>query len=76
VHYCVANMPGAVAQTSTFALNNVTRSYALALADAGVEHACGADPALRLGLNTWRGLCTHPAVAESLGYAYGMPALV
>ena len=75
VHYCVANMPGAVAQTSTFALNNVTRTYALALADVGVEKACAQDPALRLGLNTWRGLVTHTAVAESLGYDYVAPAL-
>ncbi|MEZ4469741.1 MAG: alanine dehydrogenase [bacterium] len=75
VHYCVANMPGAVAQTSTFALNNTTRGYALALADVGVEAACGRDPALRLGLNTWRGQVTHPAVAESLGHAYAAPAL-
>jgi alanine dehydrogenase len=75
VHYCVANMPGAVARTSTFALNNVTRGYCVALAEQGVEVACGGDPALRLGLNTWKGQCTHPAVAESLGYEYHAPRL-
>ena len=70
VHYCVANMPGAVARTSTYGLNNVTRGYGLALANLGVEAACRKDPALMLGLNTPRGQCTHPAVAESLGYEY------
>lgn len=70
VHYCVANMPGAVARTSTFALNNVTRPYAVALAEQGVKRACANDPALRLGLNTWRGHCTHRAVAESLGFTF------
>lgn len=70
VHYCVANMPGAVARTSTYGLNNVTRGYGLTLADRGVEAACKADPALMLGLNTHRGQCTHKAVAESLGYDY------
>ena len=70
VHYCVANMPGAVARTSTYGLNNVTRNYGLKLAELGVEAACRADEALMLGLNTHRGQCTHPAVADSLGYAY------
>ena len=70
VHYCVANMPGAVARTSTYGLNNVTRGYGLALANLGVEAACRKDPALMLGLNTHRGQCTHLAVAESLGYEY------
>ncbi|MCA9537677.1 MAG: alanine dehydrogenase [Myxococcales bacterium] len=73
VHYCVANMPGAVAQTSTFALNNVTRKYALAIAEKGLRPACAADEALRLGLNTLDGTCTHQAVAESLGYEYVPP---
>ncbi len=75
VHYCVANMPGAVAQTSTFALNNVTRRYALDIATKGLRPACKADPALALGLNTLDGACTHPAVAESLGYEYSAPRL-
>ena len=70
VHYCVANMPGAVARTSTYGLNNVTRQYGLTLARSGVEAACKADAALMLGLNTHQGNCTHPAVAESLGYEY------
>ena len=70
VHYCVANMPGAVARTSTLALTNATRRYAVALADYGVEAACAADRALRLGLNTWRGGVTHEAVAASLGLPY------
>jgi alanine dehydrogenase len=70
IHYCVANMPGAVSRTSTLALNNTTRSYLLALVDQGVEAACKADPALMLGLNTYQGRCTHPAVAKALGYDY------
>lgn len=70
IHYCVANMPGAVSRTSTLALNAVTRPYLLDLVDKGLEAACKADPALMLGLNTYAGRCTHKAVAESLGYAY------
>jgi alanine dehydrogenase len=70
VHYCVANMPGAVSQTSTLALNSTTRSHLLALVDHGLEEACRRDPALMLGLNTYQGRCTHPAVASSLGYEY------
>jgi len=70
VHYCVANMPGAVSRTSTLALNAVTRPYLMQLVDHGLEVACKADPALMLGLNTYQGRCTHPAVASSLGYAY------
>ena len=70
VHYCVANMPGAVSQTSTLALNNTTLPHLLSLVDHGVEEACRRDPALMLGLNTYQGRCTHPAVAQSLGYEY------
>lgn len=70
VHYCVANMPGAVSRTSTIALNNTTLPHLLALVDHGVETACRRDPALMLGLNTYQGRCTHPAVATSLGYEY------
>lgn len=70
VHYCVANMPGAVSRTSTLALNNTTRPHLLALVDYGVEEACRRDPSLMLGLNTYRGHCTHQAVATSLGYEY------
>lgn len=67
IHYCVANMPGAYAQTSTFALNNATIGYGLALAGKGVEKACRDDAALRLGLNTYKGLITYEAVAQAFG---------
>lgn len=72
VHYCVANMPGAVARTSTYALTNATLHYSGVLA-AGVEAALKSDAALRLGLNTYKGKVTHPAVASSLGYDYVDP---
>jgi alanine dehydrogenase len=65
VHYCVANMPGAVPRTSTFALNNATMPYALALANKGVERAIREDAGLRAGVNTYRGHITYQAVAES-----------
>ena len=55
VHYCVTNMPGAVARTSTFALNNVTLPFVLALADKGYRRALGEDAHLRNGLNVYRG---------------------
>ncbi len=67
VHYCVANMPGAYARTSTFALNNRTIKYGLRLADLGVEAACSADPALMNGLNMYNGLITFKSVAEAFG---------
>jgi alanine dehydrogenase len=70
IHYCVANMPGAVARTSTFALNNATIGHALALADKGWKRAAAEDPHLRAGLNVVRGQVTHEAVARQLGYAY------
>lgn len=70
VHYCVANMPGAVSRTSTFALTNTTIGYALKLANKGPIQAASQDPALALGFNTYQGACTHKAVAESLGYEY------
>jgi alanine dehydrogenase len=66
-HYCVANMPGAVPITSTYALTNATLPYVLALADHGVDEALERDPGLRLGLNVKDGEITHPAVAEALG---------
>jgi alanine dehydrogenase len=66
IHYCVANMPGAVARTSTFALNNATLPFALRLADMGAEAAMQADPHLAMGLNVAAGKITHPAVAEAL----------
>jgi len=73
VHYCVANMPGAVARTSTFALNNATIGHVLALAGKGWRRALGDDPHLRHGLNVCQGKVTFEAVAQALGYDY-MPA--
>lgn len=73
VHYCVANMPGAVARTSTYALNNVTLPFILALADKGVKKALGENPHLRAGLNVYEGKVTYKAVAEDLGYDYVEP---
>jgi len=70
VHYCVANMPGAVPRTSTYALGNATLPFVLALADAGWQKALGADSHLRNGLNLARGRVTHPAVARALGLEY------
>jgi alanine dehydrogenase len=70
VHYCVANMPGAVARTSTFALNNATIGYALALADKGWKQACKDDIHLKNGLNVCQGKITYEAVARELGAEY------
>lgn len=70
VHYCVANMPGAVARTSTFALNNATLGHALALADKGWKQAMADDPHLRAGLNVCDGHITYEAVALALGLPY------
>ncbi len=70
VHYCVANMPGAVPRTSTFALNNATMPYTLELANRGVEAAVKADPGLLAGVNTFRGAVTCRPVAESQGRDY------
>jgi alanine dehydrogenase len=67
VHYCVANMPGAVPRTSTFALNNATLPFTLALADLGWQAACRADPHLAAGLTVHEGQITHVAVARDLG---------
>jgi alanine dehydrogenase len=69
-HYCVANMPGAVPITSTFALTNATLPYVLALADHGVADAARRDPGLALGVNVAGGKVTHPAVAEAVGEQY------
>ncbi|MDX1649360.1 MAG: alanine dehydrogenase [Myxococcota bacterium] len=66
IHYGVANMPGAVPRTSTFALTNVTLSYVEAIAALGVEEALRQDPVLREGANVWRGELVCPGVAESL----------
>jgi alanine dehydrogenase len=73
VHYCVANMPGAVARTSTFALNNATIGHAVALANGGWRQAMRDDPHLKNGLNVCEGKVTHPAVARDLGYDYVAP---
>ncbi|HMB77031.1 MAG TPA: alanine dehydrogenase [Kiloniellaceae bacterium] len=70
VHYCVANMPGAVARTSTYALNNVTLQHAVAIADKGWKAALAANPHLMAGLNVCGGKVTYQAVAEDLGYDY------
>jgi alanine dehydrogenase len=74
VHYCVANMPGAVPRTSTYALNNVTLPYALALADRGPRKALLDNPNFLQGLNVCRGLVTYQAVANDLGYEFVDPA--
>lgn len=70
LHYCVANMPGAVPRTSTFALTNATLPYALDLANKGFERAIQDDPGLREGVNTYAGKLTYEAVAESQGLEY------
>ena len=70
VHYCVANMPGAVARTSTFALNNATIGHAIALAEKGWQKALADDMHLRNGLNVCKGKVTYEAVARDLGYEY------
>jgi len=69
-HYCVTNMPGAVARTSTFALNNATLPFVLALADKGWRKATSDDPHLRNGLNVHDGRLTCRPVAEALGLAF------
>jgi alanine dehydrogenase len=71
VHYCVTNMPGAVARTSTFALNNATLPFILALANKGGERAMRDDPHLLDGLNVYKGQITHPAVAAALRLPLG-----
>ncbi|MFZ5510473.1 MAG: alanine dehydrogenase [Pseudomonadota bacterium] len=73
IHYCVANMPGGVPRTSTFALNNATLPFVLALADKGWQRALAGDPHLRDGLNIHAGKVTHPEVAAALGYEYTDP---
>jgi alanine dehydrogenase len=73
VHYCVTNMPGAVSRTSTFALNNVTLPFVLALADKGYRRALGQDAHLRRGLNVHEGQITYRAVADALKLPYTAP---
>jgi alanine dehydrogenase len=70
VHYCVGNMPGAVPNTSTYALTNVTLPYALAIAEDGLEGAVRADPVLAGGVNVLGGSVTNEGVAEAHGLAY------
>jgi alanine dehydrogenase len=73
VHYCVANMPGAVPRTSTYALNNATLPFALRIADRGWKEAMRADPHLKNGLNVCGGKVTCREVAEALSHAYAEP---
>tara|TARA_B100000686_G_scaffold281646_1_gene303543 strand:- start:1557 stop:2666 length:1110 start_codon:yes stop_codon:yes gene_type:complete len=73
IHYCVANMPGALSRTSTFALTNATFPFARELARKGAERAIQENPSLALGLNVCLGEVTHPAVAEALGKEYVSP---
>jgi alanine dehydrogenase len=70
IFYCVANMPGAVPNTSTYALTNVTLRYAIALADQGVTAALAVDPALAAGLNVIDGLVVNRSVSEAHGLKY------
>src|SRR5512135_62971 len=70
IHYCVANMPGAVARTSTFALTNSTLRYALQLANKGLKKAVGDDPHLAEGVNTYGGKLTYKAVADAQGKTF------
>ena len=70
IHYCVANMPGAVPRTATFALTNMTIGYALKIADQGLKTAAASDPAVGKGINIYRGNVTYETVAHDLGYTY------
>jgi alanine dehydrogenase len=74
IHYCVANMPGAVSRTSAFALNNATLPFTLALANKGYKQALIDDPHLANGLNVYEGSITHEAVAKDLGKPFKRPA--
>ncbi len=76
VHYSVANMPGAVPRTSTFALTNATITYAERIATKGVKRALLDDPSLLLGLNVAKGKVTYKAIADAFGYAYYDPYTV
>ena len=69
VHYCVANMPGAVPKTSTYALTNATLQYGLELADKGWKRAIAEDHILKKGVNVANGSVTHKGVAEAFGFA-------
>jgi alanine dehydrogenase len=77
VHYCVGNMPGAVPNTSTYALTNVTLPYAIAIASKGLEDAVRTDPVLALGVNVYAGEVTNPGVAEAHALRFTpLPAIV
>ena len=73
IHYCVANMPGAVSRTSAFALNNATLPFTLALANKGAKQALQDDPHLANGLNVYDGAIAHEAVAKDLGKPFKQP---
>ena len=73
VHYCVANMPGAVPRTSTYALNNATLPFVLKIAALGYKEALSQDQHLRNGLNVHKGEITCKEVADDLGYEYRDP---
>ena len=73
IHYCVANMPGGVPKTSTYALNNVTLPFTIALADKGWRNALAEDEHLLAGLNVHKGNVTYKAVADDLGYSFMDP---
>jgi len=73
VHYCVANMPGAVALTSTLALTSSTLPYGLKIADLGLEEALRRNPDLKQGLNVYEGKCSYPEVAKAFGLAFASP---
>ncbi len=70
IHYCVANIPGAVSRSSTFALTNATLSYAKRMVELGIKKALEQDPCLALGVNTCEGAVTYQAVAEGVGCEY------
>jgi alanine dehydrogenase len=74
VHYCVANMPGVVARSSTIALTSVTLGYGLLIADMGLQSALESSEPLRRGLNIFNGKCVHAGVARSCGLTYTPPA--
>jgi len=76
LHYCVANMPGAVALTSTIALTSTTLPYGLSIAENGAEKACAARADLKRGLNVYRGKCVYKDVAAAFGLAYVDPDTV
>jgi alanine dehydrogenase len=70
IHYCVANMPGAVSMTSTIALTNATLPYALQIADKGIERSARDNPEIAKGINIMAGKVTYPGVAEAFGLKY------